>query len=182
MKVIEFVEKYKQNPRIDIAKELEVKQYTGIAFKREMMKLILDNCTQIVDGEVRIDSVERYILFTIAVIAMHTNLDFVNEEDSEEHGAMDDYDLLCESGLLIKIIDTFKEDYASCQEVLNMMTADKMQESVTIENKINQLIDEIQNILSNAINNLTENIDLGKLLGDESIDISRLLEIAKLVK
>ena len=99
MKISEFVEMYEQNPRIDIAKKLDVISYVSIASKREMSRLILDNCTTIVDGEVHIDSVERYILFTVAVISMHTNLEFSYDEDSE-HSSIDDYDVLCKSGLL----------------------------------------------------------------------------------
>ena len=120
MKINELVKKYKENERINIANEIEAKPYIGIMQKKQIAELVLENCAYEKDGEIHINSVEKYLLFTIAVITAHTNLEF----DYEDNGAIDDYDSLCESGLLIKVIDTFKDDYASCQEILNMMTAE----------------------------------------------------------
>ena len=181
MKVQELVEMYNKNQRIDIEKKIETRKYVGIEFKQRMAQLVLDNCTTVIDGEVHIDSVERYILFTISVISMHTNLEFVDNE-AENHSALDDYDLLCESGLLVKIIDTFKDDYASCQEILNMMTADRMQDSMTIERKINSLLDSVQNTLGGALGNLMEKINIDDLLGVPSIDQGKLMDIYNLIK
>lgn len=177
MKVQEFVEMYEKNPRIDIAKKLEIVPYVGIEHKRELAKLVLDNCTSIVDGQVHIDSVERYLLFTIAIIGMHTNLEFSSEEDSQS-SVIDDYDALCKSGLLVKVIDTFKDDYASCQEILNMMTTDRLQDNMTIEKKIYQFLDSIQKMLSNGIDNLTENLDIGALSG---FDHDQLMQLYNLI-
>lgn len=177
MKANELVEMYKKNPRIDIEKILEVKKYVSIAYKREMAKLILDNCTTIVDGEVHIDSVERYMLFTIAVIGLHTNLEFIHEED-DEYSVIDDYDLLCESGILVKIIETFKDDYASCQEILNMMTTDSLQDNMTIEKKLYQFLDAIQDILSGTIDGLVDKLDIDNL----QLDQDKLLKIYDLIE
>lgn len=177
MKINELVEMYEKNPRIDIAKKLEVVPYVGIEYKRELARLVLDNCTSVVDGEVHIDSVERYLLFTISVIGMHTNLEFSYGEDSTE-GVVDNYDALCKSGLLVKIIDTFKDDYASCQEILNMMTADRLQDNMTIEKKLYQFLDAIQGILANSVNNLTEKLDLDSLSG---LDHDKLIQLYNLI-
>ena len=177
MKVIELVEMYEKNPRIDIAKKLEVIPYVSIEYKRELAKLVLDNCISIVDGEIHIDSVERYLLFTISVIGMHTNLEFSYEEDANG-GVINDYDALCESGLLVKIIDTFKDDYASCQEILNMMTTDRLQGNMTIEKKIYQFLDAIQEIVANGVNNLTEKLDLDTLSG---LDQDKFMQLYNLI-
>ena len=179
MKVIELVEMYKKNPRIDISKQLEVKPYVSIALKREMAKLVLDNCTTIVDGEIHIDSVERYLLFVISVIGLHTNLEFI--DDGEEHSAIDDYDMLCESGLLVKIIESFKQDYDACQEVLNMMTADKLQDNMTFEKKIYQLVDVLQESVKGLANKFADEINFDSLL-DGQIDQEKLLEIYDVLK
>lgn len=174
MTVREFVEMYKNNPRIDISKQLEVQQYVSIALKREMAKLVLDNCTTNVDGEIHIDSLERYILFTIAVIGMHTNLEFsYNDENSS---VIDDYDVLCESGLLIKVIDCFKDDYDACQEILNMMTSDVLQDNMTFEKKIYQFLDTIQNILKDATDRMIDEMDISSL-GDMQINQEKLIEL-----
>jgi hypothetical protein len=177
MKINELVEMHEKNPRIDIAKQLEVSPYVGIEYKRELAKLVLDNCTSIVDGEVHIDSVERYLLFTISVIAMHTNLEFSYDEDSD-FSVVDDYDMLCKSGLLVKIIDTFKEDYSSCQEILNMMTADRLQANMTVEKKLYQFFDAIEEMLANAVNNLTENLDFDVV---NNLDQDKLMQLYNLI-
>lgn len=186
MKVKELVEKYNKNQRIDISKEIESKQYVSIVTKREMASLILDNCTTIVDGEVHIDSLERYLLFTIAVISIHTNLEFLDGDEDTDNDyaptAIDNYDALCESGLLAKIIDTFKDDYASCQEVLNMMTADRMQDNMTIEKKIGKFLDEIQDILGNTINNLSEKLNFDNILGNSPIDQDKFIDLFNSIK
>ena len=179
MKVKEFVEMYKKNPRIDISKQLDVKQYVGIAFKREMAQLVLDNCTTIVDGEVHIDSLERYILFTLAVIGLHTNLEFY--DDNDDYSAIDDYDALCEAGLLIKIIDTFKQDYDACQEILNMVTADKLQDNITFEKKVYQFFDALQDILDNVATKFADEINFD-FLEDGKIDQGKILELYDLLK
>ena len=181
MKVQELVEKFEANQRIDIAKTIETKKYVGIAFKQKMAQLILDNCTTIVDGEVYIDSVTRYILFTISVISMHTNLEFADIDD-DSHSAIDDYDLLCESGLLGKIIDTFRDDYASCQEILNMMTSDKMQEHMTIEKKINSLLDGIHDIISEVLGTVAGQLDVNELLDLFPVDQTKLLDFYNSIK
>lgn len=162
MKIREFIEMYKANPRIDIAKKLEVIPYIGIEYKRELARLVLDNCISMVDGEIHIDSVERYLLFTISVIGMHTNLEF-SYDDNEDGSSIGDYDALCESGLLIKVIDTFKDDYASCQEILNMMTTDILQNNMTIEKKLYKFLDSIQEIFSGAVNHMVEKLDINAL-------------------
>lgn len=178
MKIREFIEMYEKNPRIDIAKKLEVVPYIGIEYKRELARLVLDNCTSVVDGEIHIDSVERYLLFTISVIGMHTNLEFSYEEDSDD-SAIDGYDALCQSGLLVKIIDTFKDDYASCQEVLNMMTADRLQNNMTIEKKLYQFIDVIQEIFAGVVNDMIKKLDIDSM--NQLLDQDKLAQLYDLI-
>lgn len=181
MKVQELVERYQKNERIDIAKTIETQKYVGIELKRKLASLVLDNCTTIVDGEIHIDSVERYILFTIAVISMHTNLEF-SREDDDGYNVIDDYDILCESGLLVKVIDTFKDDYASCQEILNMMTADRLQDNMTIEKKLGKCLDEIQGFLGSTIAGLIDKLNIDDLVNDLPVDSGKLLDLFNLNK
>lgn len=179
MKVNEFIEMYEKNPRIDISKTLEVVPYIGIEYKRELARLVIDNCTSVVDGEIRIDSVERYLLFTISVIGMHTNLEFSYDEESDGNSIYD-YDALCESGLIGKVIDTFKDDYASCQEILNMMTADMLQYNMTIEKKLYKFIDAIQEIFSNAVDGMVEKLDVDSL-GNLQLNQDKLIKLYNLI-
>lgn len=179
MKVKEFIEMYEKNPRIDIAKKLEVVPYIGIEYKRELANLVLDNCISIIDGEIHIDSVDRYLLFTISVIGMHTNLEFAYDETSDG-SSIDDYDALCESGLLAKVIDTFKDDYASCQEILNMMTTDRLQNNMTIEKKIYKFVDAIQEILAGTVNNMVDKLDINSLKNLQ-LDQNKLTKLYDLI-
>lgn len=176
MKINELIEMYEQNSRIDIAKKIDVKPYISIEYKRELARLVLDNCTSVVDGEIHIDSVEKYLLFTIAVIGMHTNLEFAYAED-DEGGSIRDYDALCSSGLLVKIIDTFKDDYVACQEVLNMMTADRLQNNMTIEKKLYKFLDNIQEMLENGVNVLMDKLDLDALSGLNQETLAQLYDL-----
>ena len=181
MKVKELVERYEKNNRIDIAKAIEARQYVSIELKRQMAELVMDNCTTVVDGQVRINSIERYILFTISVIGMHTNLEFYYEDD-DEYSAIGDYDMLCESGLLGKVIDTFKDDYASCQEILNMVTSDRLQDNMTFERKLGNFLDEIQNFLSDTVDNLVGKLDIDKITKDLPVDQGKLLDLFNVMK
>ncbi len=180
MKIKQFVEMYNKNQDMNIEEVLEITKYVSIAYKREMAKLILSNCTSIVDGEIHIDSVERYILFTIAVIAMHTNLEF-SDEDNEEYAALDSYDMLCEHGLLAKVIDTFADDYAACNEILNMMTADLMQDNMTVEKTLYRFLDGVQDTLDSAIYSLVDKF-APEMLGDFQLNQNNLAQFYKLLQ
>lgn len=134
MKTQELVEMYQKNRMIDLKKVLEVKEYVGIAYKQKIAELVLNECITEEDGNLYMDSLSRYILFTMAVINIHTNLEF--ESEDEEYSMLDDFDALSESHLLEKIIETFREDYDACQIVLDMMTSDKLKNHETLERKI----------------------------------------------
>lgn len=176
MKVQELVEKYKKNKMMDLKKELEVQEYISISAKELLARAVLDGCVTEMDNEVRINSLERYILFTISVIELHTNLDFSDKED-EDYSALDDYDALCELGLIEKIIGTFKKDYDACETVLNMMTSDVLQSNMTIEKKIYNFLDTIGDILQNSLGDMVNVIS-----GTEGIDENKLVEIYNAIK
>ena len=180
MRVRELVEKYENNSRIDIAKEIDAQKYISVMYKQKIAELVLDNCIEIIDGEVHINSVDRYILFTITVIGAHTNLEFIYEDD-DEGSVINDYDMLCESGLLVKIIDTFKDDYMACQEILNMMTTDRLQYNMTIEKKIYQFLDNIQYIFDDVMNIFSEKIDDDLLNTLGQINSNDLLKLRELI-
>ena len=105
---------------------------------------------------------------------MHTNLEF-NDEENEYYSVIDDYDALCRSDLLTKIIDTFKDDYASCQEILNMMTADRLQDNMTIEKKMYQFLDSIKEMLSAGIDNITSKLNIDELMEFDPEKLTQLL-------
>jgi hypothetical protein len=85
MKILEFIEGYKNDKVINtqikpnavaeyLKEKLEIKNYVPFAEKRELCEKVLNACNTIKDnGLVEIDSVSRYILFTLSIIAKYTN-------------------------------------------------------------------------------------------------------------
>ena len=85
MKISEFVKNFidkkvmntaiNQNAVSDyLKKELEVKDYVPFAEKRDLCARVLEACnTKDDSGLVKVDSISRYILFTIAIISKYTN-------------------------------------------------------------------------------------------------------------
>jgi hypothetical protein len=157
MKTNEFIEMYQKNRMIDLKKVLEVEEYVSIAHKQKIAELVLNECITEEDGNLYMDSLSRYILFTMAVINVHTNLEFAS--DDEEYSVLDDFDALSKNHLLEKIIETFKEDYDACQIVLDMMTSDKLKNHETLERKIIRFLstlpgqfEQLQNMLGDEKN------------------------------
>jgi hypothetical protein len=96
-----------------IAKTLEVKKYLGIKQKKALVESIVNECILYEDGIFKFDDIDKYLCFTMRVIEAYTNLEL--SADFEE-----DYDLLCQSGLLEIIIDTFKKEYDDVSILLQM--------------------------------------------------------------
>jgi hypothetical protein len=157
MKTNELIEMYQKNRMIDLKKVLEVEEYVSIAHKQKVAELVLNECITEENGNLYMDSLSRYILFTMAVINVHTNLEFAS--DDEEHSVLDDFDALSKNHLLEKIIETFKEDYDACQIVLDMMTSDRLKNHETLERKIIRFLstlpgqfEQLQSMLSDEKN------------------------------
>lgn len=163
MKINEFIEMYRKNRNINLKKVLEVKEYISVAHKQKIAELVLDSSLVEEDGILQINSLDRYLLFTIAVISMHTNLEFSTDDEDDDHSSLDDFDMLCENGLLEKILDTFREDYNACQIVLDMMTSDMVKNYETLEKKILRFLNNIpDNIQKNfdSLENKNEILEL----------------------
>lgn len=161
MKINELLEMYKKNQMINLKNVLEVEEYISTPLKRKMCDLVLDSCIEDVNGVLHIDSFDRYILFTIAVISMHTNLEFSIDADGVT--SIDEYDELNKIGLIDKIISTFKTDYEACKVMLDMLTNDRMKNQETLEKKIIQFLNGIAQDI-NSLNNLENKEDILNLL------------------
>ena len=161
MKINELLEMYKKNQMINLKNVLEVEEYISTPLKRKMCDLVLDSCIEDVNGVLHIDSFDRYILFTIAVISMHTNLEFSIDADGVT--SIDEYDDLNKIGLIDKIISTFKTDYEACKVMLDMLTNDRMKNQETLEKKIIQFLNGIAQDID-SLNNLENKEDILNLL------------------
>lgn len=184
MTIKEFCENYKAkkfmntpqgvDERVEwIRKELEVKEYLPFAEKQAIAKTVLADCATIEDNVITIDSVDKYLTFTMAMLATYTNL-----ESDDELTLAEEYDVLCaikvEDGTLLDaIIKTFEVEYIRCNDILNMMTADLLAEN-NIEKQIGKFLTNISDNVNKFGDGLIEKI------GDMNTDLSQL-DIDKLL-
>lgn len=161
MKINEFIEMYKKNRMVNISDVLEVQEYVSTPMKKRMCELVIDSCMEEADGILQYNSFDRYTLFTIAVISLHTNLEFSVEEDGST--SIEEFDELNSLGLVEKIISTFQKDYDTCQIILDMLTSDKIKNQETLEKKILKLINNVFNEID-FLNNIENKEDVLALL------------------
>lgn len=190
MNIKEFIENYnakrfmntKQgvDERVEwIKKELGVKEYLPFAEKRELCKVVLDACCTKEDGLVKVDSVTRYIIFTITVISRYTNLEFSSGEDVE-YDSLDEYDMLCENRLLDIILAVIGDEYATCNNMLNMMMDDIMTNNNTVEAVLGHALGKVSDSLDDLIGTFADKVEEMEL-DLSQIDIEPLKGILDLI-
>ena len=152
-----------------IKKELEVKDYIPFAEKRELCANVLNACnTKDDNGLVRVDSVSRYILFTIAIISKYTTLEFSSGKDDEEFDSLDEYDMLCQANLLDPILEVIGAEYVTCNNILNMMMSDVVANNNTIENVVGHTLGKISKSVDGLIGALAEKVE------DMELDLNQI--------
>lgn len=178
MKVQNFIDDFKSSKVVNsqikpnavgeyIKKTLEVKDYVPFAEKREFCAQVLNACnTKDDSGLIKVDSVSRYIIFTLSIISKYTNLEFSSGED--EIDSLDEYDMLCQANLLNPILDVIGAEYTTCNNMLNMMMEDIMTNNNTIENvvgavlgKLGDSIDDFITVISDKVESM--NLDLNQI-------------------
>lgn len=179
MKVMEFIEiMSKENSAKRIGAILETKKYLPIAEKRRIAETVIEACATDNGGFIQIDSLDKYIMFTIAIISNYTNLEFGVDGDY-----LADYDRLCEAGLLDSIIATFDKEYARTNEILNMLLADKLQHNsaeasfAKVVDGVNNSIDKLIDMLKNKVEEM--NLDLNNFNEDTLKKLLKLVDITK---
>jgi hypothetical protein len=121
-------------------------------------------------GNIRVDSVARYLLFTLNIIDMYTNIDINFSNTAAE------YDLLAENGLVKEILSMIPENEVSDFKILLDMSVDDIMANelstqafisnqitrfgqlanVTINPILEKLADEIGNLDEDKINQLSD--------------------------
>lgn len=139
-----------------IKRELNIIPYLSFTEKRELCKTVIDACCTKENGFVKIDSVSRYILFTISVISKYTNLEFYSDEN---YDSLDEYDMLCESRLLNPILELIGDEYAACNNMLNMMLGDIVSNNNTVEAVIGHALGKATNSLDELIEAFAEKVE-----------------------
>lgn len=191
MKIAEFIEAFKAkkvmntqiNPNVIgdfIKKELEVKAYVPLVEKQSIAQIVLESCANIKDGVIAVDSIQKYVIFTITILSTYTNLEFDGNEND-----LDAYDALCsyqigDHTLLDEIVKTFEKEYVRCNDILNMMTADLLAEN-NIEKQVGKLLSKISEKISVLGDSLIDK--LGDFdTGLNQLDIDKLSDIISKIK
>ena len=155
---------------------LEVKDYIPFIEKQSIAQIVLESCAHINEGVVSVDSVQKYMIFTITVLSTYTNLEFEGNETD-----LDAYDMLCsctvgDGTLLDAIVETFKKEYSRCNDILNMMTADLLAEN-NIEKQIGKFLSSVTTKIDSLGNTLKDfNKDMSQL------DINKITDIMSKIK
>jgi hypothetical protein len=179
MKILELVKEFKDkrimNTKINehavsdyLKNTLEIKDYVPFAEKRELCANVLNACNQKTsNGLVKVDSVSRYIVFTLSVISKYTNLEFSSGEDSE-FDSLDEYDMLCQAGLLNPILEVIGDEYATCNNILNMMMDDIVANNNTVENVVANVLGKVGKSVDGLIDVLADKVE------DLELDLSQI--------
>lgn len=183
MKIMEFIESIKKNPNqaTAICKKLIKTRYIPVLEKRQLAELVYSNSTEIENGVIKVDSLSKYLIFTLLMLTKYTYLEFsVDEKGAATEEAIKEYDALCENGLLNPIIVEFQEDYARANEIMNYVFQDNLAVNNTVEAVIGKaaitllnIVDDFANTLSNKVEEM--NFDL------ESLDMGQLQNVLQLL-
>ena len=136
MKIMEFIEAVKKNPNqtTAVCKKIIKTRYIPVLEKRQLAELVYSTSTEIENGVVKVDSLSKYLIFTLLMLTKYTNLEFtVDENGAATEEAIKEYDVLCENGLLNPIIAEFQEDYARANEIMNYVFQDNLAVNNTVE-------------------------------------------------
>ena len=170
MKIYEFIKDFQDKKVINtpivpnavaeyLKKTLEIKDYVPFAEKRELCERVLNACNDKSDiGLVKVDSVSRYIVFTISIISKYTNLEFSSGEDTE-FDSLDEYDMLCQEDLLNPILDVIGGEYTTCNNILNMMMADIVANNNNIENVLGSATRRLLDTIDGFVYTLSEKVE-----------------------
>lgn len=172
MTVREFVEGYRKtsdNLKDRYVKEkLEIKNYISFADKCNLAKRIVKATTYEKDldgkdtGNIKINSISRYLLFTLSIIDNYTNIDV------DFGNVIEEYDLFKSNGLLELFIGSENQlipesEYFEVQTILNMTLDDTVQNNMStqafIQNQVTRFGTLLGVTLSPIMDKLAESIN-----------------------
>lgn len=169
MKINELLTNIK-NKEFNLERGLQVKKYLPMEVKKTIAKGIIYDCTEVEDGVIKVDSVQKYLSYVKYMITMHTNFAYTDE----------DYDALCstqygETCLLNAILDCFKDDAKECVRILNFMMDDYLRD-FSMESSVARFLNNLSNTisdLSEKINSKFKDIDVNSMI-PEGLDTDKL--------
>ena len=154
-----------------IKKKLDVKSYMSIKAKRDLVESIANECVLYDEGVFKFDEIEKYVYFTMKTIEAYTNLELSDDIEN-------DYDMLCEVGLLNAVINTFSGEYENVK-ILLQMRCDYILSNNNIESQVGKfltgLLEKIDNV-SGVIAGKIDSFSFDRLPIDK-VDLTKLLEL-----
>ena len=161
-----------------LKKTLEIKEYLPFADKRELCASVINACsTRDESGLIKVDSVSRYIVFTIAIISAYTNLEF---SSGEEFDSLDEYDMICQNHLLNPILEVIGPEYATCNNLLNMMMDDVLANNNTVETVVGNALGKVTNSIDRLVNAFADKVEELELDLDQ-LDIDKYKGLIDLI-
>lgn len=141
----------------NMEKELKVKKYLPMEEKKLIANGILCECTEEINGVIKSDSVQQYLSYVKYMLTHHTNLEYTQ----------DDYDKLCsteyhDTTLLNAIMSCFEADAKECTRILNLVTADRMQEN-SMEFVVSKFLSNVIDVLQSKL----DEFDISKMIPQE---------------
>lgn len=187
MKMNEFIETVKKNPTQAnaVCKKIVKTKYIPVLEKRRLAELVYENSITMENGIVKVDSLSKYLIFTLLMLTKYTELEFtVDKTGAATEEAIAEYDMLCENGLIDKIITEFKDDYLRANEIMNYVFQDNIAVNNTVEAVVGKaatvllnIVDNFADVLSNKVDEM--NFDLSNLDMDKLDNIVNLLNANK---
>lgn len=145
---------------------LEIRTYIPIAEKKAVLETVLDTYCTVDDGVVACDYVLKKMVFELAMLKYHTNLDIDITSDA-------DYDDMKQAD--VDFTDVYYDDYQECKQLLDCMEYE-LRSQYSIEASIagltHKLSDGIGRIV-NAAERKISDFDVNQL-GLENFDFEQL--------
>ena len=165
MKIMELVENF------ELKKELRIKKYVPVMEKKAFVMDVIAACTDDIDDFITVDRFNIDIYFDMNMIKAYTNLEIATDFDE----MIEQYDILCEYGLLNELIELFGSEYVATCSILKGQL-----EELLIQNSMEAQIVKITNKINNVIDVLGK-IDINSLL-PEGISAEMMSNIAGMLK
>lgn len=168
MLVENFIEELNKQD-INLKEMLEIRTYIPIAEKRVILETIVDRCFTIKDGVLTCDYILKKMMFELAMIKYHTNLeiDITSEED---------YDEIQKTG--IDFHCEYPMDYSECYLLFDGIEKE-LRSQYSIEISVAQLSNKLSDGIEDVVNKITqkiENSDMSKF-GFDSIELNRFKKL-----
>ncbi len=177
MKVQEFITKANKVESAQLLKSmLDVKDYLPFNEKKELAKNIVDASLTEEDGFIRVDEINKYLIFTIEMIKAYTNLEF----DEDLDVAAEEYDILARENKLNTILGFFDAEYNTVLSFAQMEVDYIMQQN-SVEYQVAKLFSQVGDVVSQVSDTLVdkiENFDIGNL----GISMDQIAQLGKFLE